>query len=231
MVFIDFSAHNDIIVAGGDYMAITISILGFLALIGCIVWLIVSLIRKRPKKNSLIGMLIAFVVFVGAGIVSGQQTNSVPTSKSQSSSSAAISEQASSTATSSAEPGSSVAPVSSLPPVSSEKSVAEIRKQAKNISYKLLARYPDKYKDQTIKFSGKVVQSLDESGTFTLRVAQDSDYDKMFLVSYVPTNDARILEDDIITVYGIYSGVQSYQSTLGGTITIPYAVTTDVVIK
>ena len=39
----------------------TIGVLGFLT---CLVWLIVAAIRKRPKRNSLIGMLITFVAFV-----------------------------------------------------------------------------------------------------------------------------------------------------------------------
>ncbi len=57
------------------YMAI--SIIGFLGFIGCIIWLIVSVIRKKEKKNSLIGIAIAFILFVGGGIVAGFEPQSV----------------------------------------------------------------------------------------------------------------------------------------------------------
>ena len=32
---------------------------------------------------------------------------------------------------------------------------------------------------------------------------------------------SRVLENDIITIYGVSYGLFSYESTLGGTITIP----------
>jgi len=34
-------------------------------------------------------------------------------------------------------------------------------------------------------------------------------------------NESRILEDDIVNVYGIYAGTVSYESIFGATITIP----------
>jgi hypothetical protein len=49
----------------GNYeMSMALGIVGMLGFLACLVWLIVAAIRKRPKKNSLIGMLITFVAFV-----------------------------------------------------------------------------------------------------------------------------------------------------------------------
>ena len=32
---------------------------------------------------------------------------------------------------------------------------------------------------------------------------------------------SRVLEDDMITIYGISQGIYSYESTMGGNITVP----------
>lgn len=206
---------------------VALSVIGFLGFIGCLVWLIVLAVKKQKIRNSLIGMGVAAVLFI-VGVANSSTSQTVPTSADSGTPASAVSSEA----VSSVAPSSvaSSTPVSSAP-ASSEKSVEEIRKSAKSISYKELARYPDKYKDQIIKFSGKVVQSIDESGSFTLRVAQNDNSDQMFLVAYLPTNDARILENDEVTVYGSYDGVQSYTSTLGAQITIPSVSTADIVIK
>lgn len=125
------------------------------------------------------------------------------------------------------QPESSEQPESS----SSEISPSELRKSAKSIPYKSVARYPDKYKGQYIKFSGKVVQSLEDDGMFTLRVAQNDDYSQMFLVTYIPENDTRILEDDEITVYGRYEGITTYTSTVGSDVTVPAVTSAAIDIK
>ena len=55
-----------------------------------------------------------------------------------------------------------------------------------------------------------------------IRLAVDDDYDTILLGEYdakiVPS---RVLEDDHITIYGVSVGVITYQSTMGGNITIP----------
>ena len=84
------------------------------------------------------------------------------------------------------------------------------------------AGQPDDVKGEKVKFTGKVIQSLGESGLITIRFAVDSDYDKMIMATYdsslVPQ---RILEDDVITIYGTANGLYSYQATSGATITVP----------
>ncbi len=55
-----------------------------------------------------------------------------------------------------------------------------------------------------------------------IRLAVSGDYDKMILIEY-PKNllESRILEEDYITVYGKNLGTITYESTMGGNITIP----------
>lgn len=106
----------------------------------------------------------------------------------------------------------------------------EARKQAEKekkgyetgITYDNLARNPDDYEGEKVKFKGKVIQVIEGDTEIQIRLAIDSDYDKVIYCGYSPSIvSSRILEDDIITIYGTSIGTISYQSTLGGTITIP----------
>lgn len=90
------------------------------------------------------------------------------------------------------------------------------------ITYDQLARTPDDYKGQKVKFSGKVIQVMEGSGTVQIRLAVNKDYDTVLYGEYKKDIVAsRVLENDIITVYGTSAGLLSYTSTMGGTITIP----------
>lgn len=89
-------------------------------------------------------------------------------------------------------------------------------------TYNDLARRPDDYVDKKVKFTGKVLQVLEGDGYIQIRLAINSDYDKVVFCEYDPSIvDSRILEDDIITIYGVSIGTITYQSTMGGPITIP----------
>lgn len=90
------------------------------------------------------------------------------------------------------------------------------------ITYDNLARTPDEYEGKKVKFYGKVVQVMEEDGSVQIRLAVNDDYDTVLLGGYDSSIvSSRVLEDDEITVYGTSIGLISYQSTMGGTITIP----------
>nr|WP_294490587.1 toxin regulator [uncultured Anaerosporobacter sp.] len=90
------------------------------------------------------------------------------------------------------------------------------------ITFSQLARTPDNYEGKLVKFKGKVLQVMETDSEIQIRLAVDSDYDKVILCGYLPdTVSSRVLEDDVITIYGSSLGLTSYKSTLGGTITIP----------
>ena len=90
------------------------------------------------------------------------------------------------------------------------------------ITYEDLARYPDDYYGEKVKFEGKVIQSVEEDDSYTIRLAIDSDYDQVVIGYFAESIlESRILEDDIITVYGYSLGTISYESVLGSTITVP----------
>ena len=90
------------------------------------------------------------------------------------------------------------------------------------ITYEELARTPDDYKGKKVKFSGKVLQVLEGDDSVQIRLAVNDDYDTVLFGEYDSTIvSSRVLEDDEITIYGISYGLISYDSTMGGKITIP----------
>ncbi len=104
--------------------------------------------------------------------------------------------------------------------------------ECEKYSYKEIAREPDKYKGKKAKFKGEVIQvqqvSLFGSISYVLRVnvtktgSYYTYYTDTIYVTYVVTEDApRILEEDIITMYGTLKGEKTYTTVLGSSMTIP----------
>ncbi|MGP4074600.1 toxin regulator [Halobacillus sp. K22] len=90
-------------------------------------------------------------------------------------------------------------------------------------TFEQLARTPEDYEGKKVKFSGEVIQVIEAEGEETqLRIAVDDDYDQVIFVSYDSSMiDSRILEDDKITIMGVSLGLLTYESTMGGEITVP----------
>lgn len=110
-------------------------------------------------------------------------------------------------------------------------------KLCENIDYSLLARTPDNYLGKYIHFKGEVIQ-VQEDPTEKLAVLRVntklSDYDYMenyyeddtvYVIVYNYDMNNRILEEDIIDMYGIYYGIETYETVLGSTVSIPAMVT------
>jgi hypothetical protein len=109
-------------------------------------------------------------------------------------------------------------PIKTVDPAVAER---DFKKSCKKLDYNAYARNPDKYGMQSVYFTGEVVQVLEDyTDEVQMRIAVNEDYDKMMFVYFTLEGD-RILEDDIVTVYGYTSGLLSYESTMGATITIP----------
>lgn len=91
-------------------------------------------------------------------------------------------------------------------------------------TYDQLARTPDDFLGSKIKFTGKVIQLMDDGDSIQARLAVNDDYNNILLCDWSSDiSTTRILEDDTITIYGLSAGLISYESTLGGNITIPSA--------
>jgi len=114
--------------------------------------------------------------------------------------------------------------------VVNEPSPEEIKNEfiatCKEYDYKEISRNPNNYLSQPCKFTGKVVQVLESGRNVDLRINVTKGsyglWDDTIYVEYKRENpnESRILEDDIITVYGLLNGLKTYNSVLK-TISIP----------
>lgn len=92
--------------------------------------------------------------------------------------------------------------------------------------YKEIFRYSNNYIGKYARFTGEVIQVFESDGYYSLRVNvtnNDGWYEDTIFVS-LPTEalNGRILEQDIITIYGKLSGLYEYESIFGEPITIPF---------
>ncbi|MDR0138503.1 toxin regulator [Metabacillus idriensis] len=90
------------------------------------------------------------------------------------------------------------------------------------ITYNQLARTPDDFIGEKVKFKGKVVQVMEGDGTTQIRLAVNDNYDTIIFGEFDSSIlKARILENDVITIMGLSTGLLTYESTMGGNISIP----------
>ena len=100
-----------------------------------------------------------------------------------------------------------------------------------DISYEDLARNPNQYKDKLVKFTGQIVQVVSESSMIEIRLSTKLNEYVGFagdvIYCSIPKSavgNGRLLDEDIITIYGKASGIKEYTSILGSTVQIPYVV-------
>ena len=112
----------------------------------------------------------------------------------------------------------------------------EYIKSCQTIDYKTLSRNPDKYKGEKFKFTGQVIQVMESDSWFddstTLRInvtATENEFaeggylwdDTIISTVTIPDGEDRILENDIIDIYGTCAGLYTYESVLGQKISLP----------
>jgi len=99
------------------------------------------------------------------------------------------------------------------------------KKACEKISYKKVARSPDDYEDHHVQLTGYVFQvSGTQNHGFQMLVTdgkKNSSNRYMVFVAEQFTPDFRLLVDDHITVYGIFTGMYTYESIGSGYITVP----------
>ncbi|MBO9599486.1 MAG: zinc ribbon domain-containing protein [Cohnella sp.] len=101
----------------------------------------------------------------------------------------------------------------------------QFQAEAASYPYKELARNPKEHMDKKVVYRGEVIQVMESGNNIVYRInvtKSEFGYDDTVYVTYKRGKDEpRILEDDIVTFWGESKGLKSYQSTLGGQITIP----------
>ncbi len=92
-----------------------------------------------------------------------------------------------------------------------------------SLDYKGVSRNPSDYTGKYVKFDGKVLQVIEEEGYVSFRIASRGNYDDVVYVSMaIPENYSRILEDDKVTVSGVYMDLMTYETIMGASVTIPW---------
>lgn len=109
-----------------------------------------------------------------------------------------------------------------------EEKEAAFKKECGQYTYKEIARNPDDYMFKQMYFKGEVIQVLEDGNTVQLRVNVTKNgryWDDTIFVQYTRgEGEPRILEDDIIKIYGYGWGTVTYESVLGAKITLPAVV-------
>ena len=108
-------------------------------------------------------------------------------------------------------------------------SESEFKAQCSTIGFDTLSRNPDKYKGKKYKFTGEVIQVSESSllgMTFCdLRInVTEGEYgweDTIYATVTLKEGEDRILEDDIITIWGTCEGNYTYTSIMGASISLP----------
>jgi len=107
--------------------------------------------------------------------------------------------------------------------------LATLKSDSKSIPYKDLARNPDTYTDTKVKYTGKVIQVQEDGGTVALLVNVTKDSNDIYTDTMVVSYDkgvikGRVLEDDIISLWGTFTGLVTYKTVLGADATTPQVV-------
>ena len=102
------------------------------------------------------------------------------------------------------------------------KTAKELSKHRTDISYEMLMRNPVDYINTPVKFSGSVVQVINEGGGNNIRLAINSDSSQTIWCSYSKLDmSGNLMEGDQVTVYGIAMGTEDYIAITGEKITLP----------
>lgn len=93
--------------------------------------------------------------------------------------------------------------------------------KCQDMSYSEIARDTNGLKGQYCKFTGQITQVMD--GIYLMNVTADEYgfYSDSIMFTYNIGNENRILQDDIVTIWGQSLGLVTYTSVLGADITVP----------
>lgn len=99
---------------------------------------------------------------------------------------------------------------------------APVSKEYVTLDYKENSRDPDSYTGKMIKFSGRIIQVMEQDDYIIFRIATRKRVDDVvFAVYQKPTDYTRFLEDDQVNVWGTSTGIYTYETIMGGSVTIP----------
>ena len=180
--------------------------------------------NKPPiyKRGWFIALIVLIILYAIGSSDSSSNTAS-STSTSASSTKAEVSSSSSSvTVSSSVESDSSTSEIPSTPTLSED----EYRAECETVKYKDLCRYPDQYAGKKITITGQVQQIMDAnwlSSDKAWRVQTDNDGygyyldDEYYAIDKRPSDAIKVLQDDIVVIYGEFTGMTNVTRALTNT--------------
>ena len=91
---------------------------------------------------------------------------------------------------------------------------------AKSITYDNLIRLPDDYKGEIVKVTVRITQIFDDSGILGFLFEKGyagKQGDNEWVIQYeLPDGASRIIENDTVTFYGVFDGLQERSRAIGG---------------
>lgn len=188
---------------------------------------LLSFWRARGRFGKAVIILAALIIIGNIGsLVSGGKEEQAPTATTQ-----AIAQ--ATTETTRAITTTTTAPATTTtiePPTTTTTEDPAARRAAyiqitESVEYRKLEKSPDRYIGKPLRFTGEVVQIVEDSTGTIVRLAVTKtdwgyDYDSIVWLWY-PGPMEDVYEEDIIRVWGEGNGSQSYMSQAGWEITIP----------
>ena len=193
--------------------------------------------RKESILGIIVGLFFLFVFVLALAYVDEDQLeyndyNNTPTEEKTT-----ITEEKSTTTdeknTTEEESSSSTSPnTSKTPPKTDEEIKNEFIAGCQVLTYEEIARNPDNYYGTKAAFTGEVVQVQEGIlKNVVLRVnvtKQEYQYidtvtwkDTIYVEYKYKDGESKILDDDIVTIYGTLKGSKTYTTVLGASVTIP----------
>ncbi len=178
-----------------------LSLLGLLAFVISLIWLIVALIRKKPVKITLVVMGVSAAWLVIGFVIVGIAADGNNTRQLQIDTTDAVS-----------------GPVATATPT-----FAELKIDAETIEYKDLFRNNEKYHARHFYFEGEIVQVLEHGfgDGYDFRVNLGDDWMEDEVIYLADYEGPRLLEGDAIEFVGESVGLKTYEAVLGNSVTIP----------
>ncbi len=231
-----------------SFILLCLILLSFFGFFGCLIWLVVSFFTKTPKKFPIISLIVSVVVFfISAPTFAHLSENTTsPIAGDSTSNSSGVADNTEET-TDDELTETEYSRINDFELEREEEWLEEEKEKWEDddnkdvqtsdndydnidpadydtgITYDDLARNPDDNKFENVTLSGTIIQVLEGSSSSQYRLAVDDDYNNIVLID-IPEKllDSRVLEDDILTIYGESEGTVDYESTMGGNITVPF---------
>ena len=87
-------------------------------------------------------------------------------------------------------------------------------------NYRDFFRFAERYEGKPVKFEGLVIQTINDCYRVTVEKT-DYGWDNDSVIYACGSSDIRILDDDVIQIFGFADGLYTYRAVMGNSVEIP----------